>query len=68
MDDKKIRRIIKEEITKTEVTNLVMSKISEKLDSSAFEKKIKKMVADVVSNVFKILWQRDSSWKNAVSR
>lgn len=66
--ENRLKHIIREEITKQEVTSLVLSKLNDKLDSKDMEQKIRKIAADVVSNIFKILWQRDSTWKTAAAR
>lgn len=66
MNDKRIRQIIREELTKNDVNNIVQSKLSSHLNSNELKKKVKEITADVVSNLFKILWQRDNFWKGSV--
>lgn len=63
-----IIKIIEEELSKSEVTSLINSKLDSNLTSKEFEKKIKSIVADVLSEFFKLLWQRESLWKNSVKR
>lgn len=67
MNDERIRQIIKEELTKTEVNNMIQAKLKTNLSSNDFKKKVKELSAAVVADVFKILWQRNNFWKGAVS-
>ena len=54
-----------EEITKSEISSMIASKIGDNMDSREFKKKVKEIAADVVNEIFKILWQRNSFWKSA---
>lgn len=60
-----IRQIIVEEMTKTEISSMIASKIGDNMNSRDFKKKVKEIAADVVNEIFKILWQRNSFWKSA---
>lgn len=64
----KIHLLIKEELTKTEITNIVMSKLSSELSGESFERKIKKIAAKVVEELFKTLWQKRSFWQNDIKK
>lgn len=66
MNDKRIRQIIREELTKSDVNSIVQSKLSSHLNSNELKKKIKEITADVISTTFKVLWQRDNFWKSSV--
>ena len=61
-----LRSIIEEELTKSEISSLIANKIDDNLSSAAFKKKVKELASDVVSELFKILWQRNSFWKSSV--
>lgn len=63
-----LRGIIREELTKGDVNSMIDSKISSKMSSRDFKKAVKELSAEVVSELFKILWQRDNFWKSTVSR
>lgn len=67
MTDRRIRQIINEELTKNEVNNMIQSKLQSHLKSNDFKKKVKEISAAVLSDVFKILWQRNNFWKSSVS-
>ena len=66
MRQDKLNRIIKEEITKVEVNSIVSNKIDSELRSNDFKKKVKEITAAVISDVFKVLWQRNNVWKGNV--
>ena len=66
MGQDKLNRIIKEEITKAEVNSIVSNKIDSELRSNDFKKKVKEITAAVISDVFKVLWQRNNVWKGNV--
>ena len=67
LNEQILRGIIEEELSKAEVSSLIATKIDDKLSSTAFKKKVKELASDVVSEVFKILWQRNSFWKSSVA-
>ena len=63
-DRKLLEGLITEELTRSEVSSMIASKIDTKIGSSEFKRKVKELAAEVVSNLFKTLWQRDSIWKS----
>lgn len=60
----RLKRLIKEELSKSDVNSM----ISSKMDSKEFERKVKEITTAVVSNLFKVLWQRNNLWKSAVKQ
>lgn len=68
INEDKIRKIINEEMTKTEITSLIKSKIDSNLSSKDFEKKVKEITSSVINELFRILWQRNSFWKDTIKR
>ena len=66
LNEQILRSIIEEELTKSEISSLIANKIDDNLSSAAFKKKVKELTSDVVSELFKILWQRNSFWKSSV--
>jgi hypothetical protein len=58
-----VRGIIEEELTKSDVNSM----ISDKMSSQEFKRKVKAITADVVNELFKILWQRNTLWKSSVA-
>lgn len=65
LNENEFRQIIMEEITKSEISSMIASKIGDNMSSREFKKKVKEIAADVVNEIFKILWQRNSFWKSA---
>ena len=55
-----------EELTKSEISSMIDSRDNSLLSSNKFKEKIKEIVADAMSDLFKTLYQRDSSWKSGV--
>jgi hypothetical protein len=58
-----VRNIIEEELTKSDVNSM----ITDKMSSQEFKRKVKGIAADVVNELFKILWQRNTLWKSSVA-
>lgn len=64
--NKNIYNIIAEEMSRNEIQSLINSKISSNMSSKEFEKKVKEISASVLDELFKLLWQRNSFWKNSI--
>lgn len=60
---RKIDRVLIEEITKSEINSMIASKLESNLESREFKKKVKEISADIVSNLFRTLWQQNNIWK-----
>jgi hypothetical protein len=67
INEDEIIGIINEELSKNDVQQMISSKFDEKMSSSEFKKKVKELSADVVNEIFKLLWQRNSFWKHAAT-
>ena len=65
-NEETLRRIIAEELSKSEVNAMINSKISSTMSSRDFKKTVKELSSEVVSELFKILWQRNNFWKSSV--
>ena len=68
MNKNKQKKYINEELTKSQIDAIVKSKIESVLNSRDSKKKVKELSADVVSEVFKLLWQRNNFWKSSASQ
>ena len=64
----RIREIINEEISKTEVESIVSNRLSSAYNSRDFKKAVKDITADVIEDLFRTLWNRSSTWKGGVTR
>ena len=67
-NEKKLQRIISEELSKSDVNSMINSKIDSALSSREFKQKVKELSADVVNELFKILWQKNNFWKSTAIR
>lgn len=67
LNESKIKELVYEELSKSEVSSMIASKIDNKLSSQEFKKVVKSLATDVVSELFKILWQRNSFWKSSAA-
>lgn len=68
LSENRINHIICEELTKAEVSKIVSDKIRSEYGSRDFDKAVREISADVVDKLFKVLWQRSSTWKSTLSR
>ena len=68
ISDSRIREIINEEISKTEVESIVSNRISSAYNSRDFKKAVKDITAEVIEDLFRTLWNRSSTWKGGVTR
>ena len=64
----RIRKIIKEELTKAEVSSMIQSRIDSNLTSKDFDKKVKEITSSVINELFKTLYQHNSIWQNSIKR
>ena len=68
MVNRKEKQHINEELTKSQIESIIKNRIDSTLSSRDFKKKVKELSADVVSEIFKLLWQRNNFWKNSASQ
>ena len=68
VSEERINQIITEEINKTDVENIVSRKIDSMYDSRDFKKSVKDIVADVIEELYRTLWNRSSMWRGGVTR
>lgn len=61
-----IRRIIREELTKSDAEMIAKQRVDSFATSSDFKKKVREITADVIEDFVKVLWQRSSSWKGGI--
>lgn len=66
LNESNLREYLLETLTKSEVSSMIASKLGDNMNSREFKKKVKELAADVVNEIFKILWQRNSFWKSTV--
>ena len=57
MNEEKIIRLVTEELSKSDVINLI------KHDKD-FEKKVKEIISEVICEMFRVLWQHNGIFKS----
>lgn len=67
ISESQLKEMLVEELSKAEVDNIISAKIDSSYNSRDFKKAVKELAADVVNELFKILWQRNSFWKQSVT-
>ena len=68
ISENRIREIINEEISKTEVESIVSNRLSSAYNSKDFKKAVKEVTAEVIEDLFRTLWNRSSAWKGGITR
>jgi hypothetical protein len=68
ISENRIREIINEELSKTEVESIVSNRLSSAYNSRDFKKAVKDITADVIEDLFRTLWNRSSTWRGGVTR
>lgn len=68
LTEEKLVELINEEMSKSDITSLIMNKIDSNMSSKEFEKKVKEITSSVINELFKLLWQRNSFWKDSIKR
>ena len=68
ISENRIRDIINEEISKTEVESIVSNRLSSAYNSRDFKRAVKEVTAEVIEDLFRTLWNRSSAWKGGITR
>ena len=63
LTEEKIRSILHEELTKSEVNKIVDDKIDRHIKSKELKDKVSDIVADVIDEFFRNLWTKNAFWK-----
>jgi len=63
LTEEKIRSILHEELTKSEVNKIVDDKIDRHIRSKELKDKVSDIVADVIDEFFRNLWTKNAFWK-----
>ena len=68
ISNNRIKEIINEELSKTEVESIVSNRLSSAYNSMDFKKAVKEITAEVIEDLYRTLWNRSSTWKGGVTR
>lgn len=66
--EQKLKKIIIEELTKSEVKNMISGELSSNLNSKEFKEKVKDITAKVLEELYKILWTRKNFWSDQIRK
>lgn len=61
-------KLIIEEVTKSEIKNMISNNNSDFIKSKEFNDKIKEISAKVIEELYKILWTRKSFWLDPIKK
>lgn len=59
---------INEELNQSDVKSISKAEIERYIKANEFKKNVKEIAADVVKELFKTLWQYNSTWYNNIKR
>jgi len=68
MNDKRLKQLINEELSKTDITNLVKDENSKLIKSKDFELRVKQISGKVIEELYRILWQRKNFWSDTINK
>ena len=68
INENEIKALLKEELTKGEVRNIVSSEIEDFVKSAQLKKMIHNITADVLEDFLDSLWKRKTFWKGSIKR
>lgn len=66
--DKELKKLIIEEITKSEIKSMISGELSSNMNSKEFKDKVKEISAKVIEELYKILWTRKNFWSDQIKR
>lgn len=66
LNESKLRRIIREELTKQEVRNIVSDKLASFTKDKEFEKAVSDITVEVFDKFFQYMWSRKTTWKSGI--
>lgn len=66
--NEEIQKLIVEEITRSEINNMIASDRAAMLNSKEFKDKVKDISAKVIEELYKILWTRKNFWSDSIRK
>jgi len=68
MIQNKLDQIICEELSKSEIVNIIKDENSKLLKSKDFESRTKEISAKVIEELYRLLWQRKNFWADSINK
>lgn len=66
LNESRLRSIIREELTKQEVRNIVSDKLASFTKDKEFEKAVSDITVEVFDKFFQFMWSRKTTWKSGI--
>lgn len=66
--DEKLRKMIVEELSKSDIKSMISSGNEDFLKSKEFKEKVKEICAKTLEELYKILWTRKNFWSDAIKK
>ena len=63
LNEQRLRKILHEELTKTDVNKMIDDKIEKHLKSKDLKDKVNDIVVDTIDEFFRNLWAKNLFWK-----
>lgn len=67
-NSEKIRHIIEEELSKTEVKSMINSRLDSFIKEKELKNKIREITINVFDDFFREMWQKKSFWKGSLKK
>lgn len=61
-----IKRIVNEELNKTDVQHIIDSELDDFLKERRFKQMVREITADVIDDFFQQMWHKKGFWKNTL--
>ena len=68
IDKQTLTRVITEELTKSDVKNMIDTEQSKFLKSKDYEQRVKAISTKVIEELYKLLWQRKYFWADSIGK
>lgn len=65
-EEKYIKNLIKEELTKSDVRSMINSALDDFLKERELRKRIRELSAEILEDFFKQMWQRKGFWQTGI--
>jgi len=64
-----LKKLLIEELTRSDenfIKSEIDDRIDDSLDSTEYEDRVREITTEVIEDLFKVLWQRRSSWRGGI--
>lgn len=68
LNEEDLKRMVQEELSRSDVRSIINDRIAEYLKEREFEEKIKSIISDTFENYFKYMYTKRGMWKNELKK